>query len=93
MKTNDKMFDYISLRYLYHHNEKHEVVPGADDMAKFTTTDENTKSKSVDVGISGNPLGGSVAPTLAVHVGRENMLTYERESNSWRKGLSFESCQ
>ena len=93
MKNDDKVFDYISLHYLYHRHEKHEVIPGADDMAKFKATDENTKSQSVDVGASGNPLAGGVTPTATVHVGRENKLTYERESNSWRKGLSFESCE
>ncbi|KAH9205292.1 hypothetical protein DL95DRAFT_470707 [Leptodontidium sp. 2 PMI_412] len=90
-KKNEKLFDSISLRYLYHGCEKHEVKPHADGIAKVKENEETTTSKSLDVGAEGNPLAGGATPTIGVHVARDNKLAYERDSKSWRRGLSFES--
>ncbi|KAL5330677.1 hypothetical protein ACEPPN_000196 [Leptodophora sp. 'Broadleaf-Isolate-01'] len=92
-KKNEKLFDSISLRYLYHGCEKHEVKPHADGIAKVKENEETTTSKSLDVGAEGNPLAGGATPTIGVHVARDNKLAYERDSKSWRRGLSFESCE
>ncbi|CZR67348.1 uncharacterized protein PAC_17247 [Phialocephala subalpina] len=90
-KKNDKLFDFISLRYLFQDGEKHEVKPRADHIVKLKEINETTKTQSVDVGADGNPLAGEVTLNVGVHVGLDNKLTYEHNSNSWRKGLSFES--
>ncbi len=72
---------------------RHEVIPGADSMTSFKTSDETTKTSSFEVGASGNPAAGGISPTLTYHVGRENKLLYERnDAKSWHRGLSFESC-
>ncbi|PMD31769.1 hypothetical protein L207DRAFT_640588 [Hyaloscypha variabilis F] len=90
-KKFDKLFDYISVRYLYHEVEKHEIRPCEDNMVTFKATDDTTKTKSVDLSVEGNILTGAITPKVGVHVQRDNKITYERQSMSWRKGLSFES--
>jgi len=90
-KKNDKLFDFVSVRYLYHGcdtcYEKHTVKPHASDDFPGVKENEETKiSTSVDLKLAKDS-------PVAVHVGRDDTLTYERNSESWHKGLSFESCK
>ncbi|KAN0089148.1 hypothetical protein V8E51_019408 [Hyaloscypha variabilis] len=95
-KKNDKLFDFVSLRYLYHgcgkYSEKHRIKPHADELVGMKENDETTISKSIDLGLAEKAiLMPAAAPSVGVHVGRDNKLAYERDSKSRRKGLSFES--
>jgi hypothetical protein len=97
-KKNDKLFDFVSLRYLYHgcgeYSEKHRIKPHADELVGVKENDETTISKSIDLGLAEKVIPmPAAAPSVGVHVGRDNKLAYERDSKSWRKGLSFESCK
>lgn len=47
---------------------------------------------SIDAGMSAGMVT-MVAPTLSVQAQRDFKLTYQRSMNSWRMGLSFESCK
>jgi len=85
------MFDFVSLRYLYHgcnkDNEKHTVKPNSADLFTEVTESEETKiSTSMDLKLAKDDLGG-------VHVARDGKLAYEKKSKSWRNGFSFESCK
>lgn len=92
MKTHNKMFDFISLRYLYHKGEDHEVKPDADAMVDdLKLTYEMAESKSMELGVSGE--SGGVKPSATVHVQKDNKITTERITKSWRKGFTYESCK
>lgn len=97
MNTHDKMFDFVSLRYLYRRGEDFEVKPDGDSMTEdIRFTHETTDSKSLTVGISGEAdvvTAGKVMPSASVHVQKDNKITIERTMRSWRKGLSYESCR
>ncbi|KAK0106377.1 hypothetical protein ONS96_004011 [Cadophora gregata f. sp. sojae] len=92
-KKYNKLFDFISLRYLYHHPEKHEIRPGGDGVTHFRTNDETTRTEWMEAKLTADPSKGAagISPEVGIHVQRDNKVTYERESNSWRRGLSFES--
>src|SRR5438045_77342 len=94
-KKYNKLFDFISLRYLYHDPEKHEIKPGGDGVTHFRTNDETTRTEWMEAKLTADPSKGAagISPEVGIHVQRDNKVTYERESNSWRRGLSFESCK
>ncbi|KAK0653171.1 hypothetical protein B0T16DRAFT_407525 [Cercophora newfieldiana] len=91
-KTCDKLFDFISLRYLYEEGERHEVLPNGDALTTdVEVTEESSKSGSANVGLSGTAPMPTITPSLSVQVGREKKLTVTRNVNSWRRGLSYEA--
>ncbi|KAH8666026.1 hypothetical protein BGZ60DRAFT_432189 [Tricladium varicosporioides] len=87
-RKHEKIFDFISLRYLYNNNERHQLRPSGDRIVTMKATEETTKSKALDGGISVD--AGSVVPSAGVHLQQDNRLAFEREMKSWRCGLDYE---
>jgi hypothetical protein len=93
MEKFEKFFDSISLRYLFMDGEKHKVKPLGDNMvADIVVSDAKMNSKSLDVGMNASIPTGSVTPSVGAHIQHDNTITYEHHTNSWKRGLSFETC-
>ena len=91
-KTVDRLFDFISLRYLYNKDEIHEVLPdGSPLTTNVEVAEETTKTESAQIGISGTAPTPAITPSLTVQVGRDEKLTVTRNIDSWRAGLSYET--
>ncbi|KAH6699078.1 hypothetical protein BKA61DRAFT_741252 [Leptodontidium sp. MPI-SDFR-AT-0119] len=89
MRRCEKLFDFVSLRYLYYDLERHKVHPAGDAIARLAVTEENTTTKGFKAGLTGDATMG-VVPTAEVSVESDNTLTYERKTKSWRRGFSYE---
>ncbi|KAH6678720.1 hypothetical protein B0J14DRAFT_650934 [Halenospora varia] len=87
---HEKIFDYVSLRYLYHSTERHQVKPSADEIASIKATEATTNWRAIDARLSADTGNKGVTPSPTVHVQRDNRLTFERDMKSWRCGLDFE---
>jgi len=93
-KTHNRLFDFVSLRYLYTKDERHEILPNFQEESLATeaeVTEESTKSSKWDMGLSKPAASPAVAPTLSVQVGRDRKLTVKRAMKAWKGGLSYES--
>jgi len=91
-KTHNRLFDFISLRYLYHKDERHEVLPNAYPLTKKVgVTEESAKTGSMTAGVSATAPAPTLTPNLSVQVGREQKITVQRDIGTWRRGLSYES--
>lgn len=55
-------------------------------------TNTRDKTQSIDAGVAAG-MTTAVVPTLSVQAQRDFKLSYQRSMNSWRMGLSFESCE
>jgi hypothetical protein len=90
-KTHNRLFDFISLRYLYKADEIHEILPNFDEQlaTEAEVTEESTKSSNM--GLSMPAAAPAVAPSLSVQVGRDQKLTVKRTMAAWRPGLCYES--
>ncbi|KAK1749556.1 hypothetical protein QBC47DRAFT_150752 [Echria macrotheca] len=90
-KTVDRLFDFVSLRYLHNKDEVHEVLPDGNPLITgIEVTEESTKTKSAGLGVSGTVPIPTVTPSLSIQVGREEKLTVKRNVDSWTTGLSNE---
>ncbi|EFX04701.1 hypothetical protein CMQ_1629 [Grosmannia clavigera kw1407] len=92
-QKHNRFFDSVSLRYLFRHGEEVDLRPLSDSAQHgITVTNTRDKLNSIDAGMSAGMVT-AVAPTLSVQAQRDFKLTYQRSMNSWRMGLSFESCE
>lgn len=90
----NRFFDNVSLRYLFTNGENHALTPRADHVqSALKVTNEETRSKSLDAGISGvTPT--TIAPKVEAHINSEGKVVVQQEDQkSWRSGLSIESCK
>lgn len=90
-RKHEKIFDSISLKYLYRDSEKHDIRPIGDKFSALGVKDEDKKSATYKLGLAMNP-NSVVSPTTEVAVQRDNTLTYDRHTESWRRGVNYEPC-
>ncbi len=88
---HNRIFDSITLRYLYRSGERHTILPPGDAIASdIQVTHETGVSGDVQAGLSA--INGQPTPSVVVHAQNESKITYERKLRSWRKALSYEPC-
>ncbi|KAK5652417.1 hypothetical protein OQA88_10459 [Cercophora sp. LCS_1] len=83
-----RIFDSISLRYVFHRGEWHYVKPRGDPPAKLNVTDETSNTMSMNAGVEN--LGPTPAGRVEAHVEVNDKISYQGKMTSWREGLSYE---
>jgi hypothetical protein len=95
-QKSNRLFESISLRYLFRENEDHEVKPQPyhdeeqDQFAEARVENSESREVGFNAGISGVP--PAVSPSLEFHVQKNKTVTIEQTMKSWRRGLSVEKC-
>lgn len=90
LQRHNRIFDSVSVRYLYRKGEKHDLLPKGDSiLTDISISHETGKSSEVEAGIAG--ASGHIAPAFTVHAQHASKLTYERTMASWRKALTYEA--
>ncbi|KAK4207544.1 hypothetical protein QBC37DRAFT_355104 [Rhypophila decipiens] len=90
LQRDNRLFDSVSVRYLYRSGEKHDLLPKGDNIVTdIGLSHETGKSSEIEAGVAG--FAGHIAPGLTVHAQHASKLTYERRVASWRKALTYEA--
>ncbi|KAH8896630.1 hypothetical protein GQ53DRAFT_680298, partial [Thozetella sp. PMI_491] len=89
LSKHNRIFDSITLRYLYRNGERHTILPPGDTIASDIQV-TNEAGVSVDGQLGLSTINGQPTPSMVVHAQNETKVTYERKLRSWRKGLSYE---
>ncbi|KAK0648386.1 hypothetical protein B0T16DRAFT_444453, partial [Cercophora newfieldiana] len=91
LKRHNRIFDSVSVRYLYRSGERHDLLPKGDAVvADIKFTHEDDKETEVEAGATATILGGPT-PAFTVHASHARKVTYERNLRSWRKSLTYET--
>lgn len=92
LERHNRIFDSTSVRYLYRSGERHDVLPKGDAVVTdINFTREDARSRELEAGVAGS-LPGHPIPALTVQATHASKLTYERKLRSWRKSLTYETC-